>query len=247
MLKKFNEKFSGYGDYFENIRRRVYQIAVLFIIFFIAGFFEAGPILKYIINVFHVKDAIIVTTAPFQFLEMATKVGLYTGIIFALPLVLYHLYDFLKDGLNKREKKLFFVLLPSGFALFALGFSYCFAILFFYLQSVSAINVSFGIQNVWDINNFMSQIIIASTALGLMFQFPIILTFLIRIGLVDIKFLREKRFYAIAGIFIFVGFLPPPDIFSTFVEALPLVVLYELTIIINSACRPTSAIISTRS
>ena len=234
-MESFHEKFSGYYDYFDNIRKRIYSIAVVFCIFFVLGFFEAGNILKGIISVFNLNSASIVTTAPFQFLDLATKVGLYAGLIFCIPLVLYHTYDFLKDGLNKKEKKLFFILLPVSFILFAIGFLYSFIILYFYLNSVSAINVAFGIQNMWDISSFLSQIILASTFLGLVFQFPIVLTFLIRIGLVDVQSLREKRFYAIAGIFIFVGFLPPPDIFSTFIQALPLVCIYQLTIWANAS------------
>jgi sec-independent protein translocase protein TatC len=189
---------------------------------------------KGIINIFKLSDVSIVTTSPFQFLDLATKVGLYSGLLFCLPLFLYHTYDFLKDGLNKNEKKLFFILTPISFALFAFGFAYSFTILYFYLNSVSALNLTFGIKNIWDISSFLSQVIIASSLLGLVFQFPIILTFLIRIGLVSVDFLREKRMYAIAGIFIFVGFLPPPDIFSTFIQASPLVLMYQMTIWANA-------------
>jgi sec-independent protein translocase protein TatC len=233
-MEKFNQKFSGYYDYFENIRKRIFNLAIVFFLFFIVGFLESGNILRYIIGVFKLQNASIVTTSPFQFLDMATKIGMYTGLLVCMPLLIYHIYDFLKDGLSKREKKLFFVLLPIGLALFVAGFSYCFAILYFYLNSVSTLDLTFGIKNIWDISSFMSQIILASICLGLVFQFPIILSFLIRIGLVKVNYLREKRLYAFAGMFIFVGFLPPPDIFSTILEALPLIVLYQLTIWVNS-------------
>lgn len=234
-MDKYNHKFSDYYDYFDNIRKKVYSLAVVFFAFFVVGFFQAGHILKTIISLFKLEDAAIVTTSPFQFLDVATKVGLFAGLIACLPLLLYHTYDFLKDGLTRREKKLFFILLPIGFVLFATGSAYSFTILYFYLNSVSAINLAFGIKNVWDISSFLSQIIIASGFLGLVFEFPIALTFLIRVGLVDVRYLREKRIYAIALIFIFVGFLPPPDIFSTFIQALPLVVIYQMTIWANSA------------
>lgn len=161
--------------------------------------------------------------------------GIAAGLLVCIPLVLYYLYDFLKDGLTQKEKKLFFVLLPAGVILFAIGFTYSFIILYFYLHSVSAINLAFGIQNIWDINSFIFQIITASAFLGLAFEFPIILTFLVRMGVIRASALREKRLYAIAGIFIFVGFLPPPDIFSTLIQALPLVVIYEITIWVNRA------------
>lgn len=234
-MEKFNQKFSNYYDYFENIRKRILSLAIIFAIFFVIGFLEAGQILKTIIHIFHLQNATIVTTSPFQFLDLATKIGLYTGMIVCLPILIYHAYDFLKDGLTRKEKKLFFILLPISIFLFVLGFTYSFTILYFYLNSVSSINMAFGLTNVWDISSFMAQIIIASTFLGLVFEFPIILTFLIRIGLVKVEYLRKNRRYAIAGMFIFVGFLPPPDVFSTIVQALPLVIIYQMTIWANSA------------
>jgi sec-independent protein translocase protein TatC len=234
-METFYEKFSGYYDYFDNLRKRLYSLAIVFGVFFVVGFLEAGHIVRAIVDIFRLTDVSIVTTSPFQFLSLATNVGLYTGLIFMAPVLLYHTYDFLKDGLTSKEKKMFFVLLPIGFALFAVGFIYSFIILYFYLNSVSAINLDFGIKNMWDISSFLSQIIIASTLLGFVFEFPIILTFLIRIGMLDARALREKRLYAIAGIFIFVGFLPPPDIFSTIIQALPLIGLYQLTIWANAS------------
>lgn len=234
-MEKFNQKFSGYYDYFEDIRKRIFSLAVVFFAFFFAGFFESGNILRFVIGIFKLQDASIVTTSPFQFLDLATKIGMYAGLLACMPLLIYHAYDFLKDGLNKKEKRLFFVLLPIGLLLFAAGFAYCFTILYFYLNSVSAINLSFGIKNIWDVSSFMSQVVMASACLGLVFQFPIVLSFLVRIGMVEVSYLREKRVYAFAAMLVFVGFLPPPDVFSTILEALPLIILYQLTIWANSA------------
>ena len=112
------EKFAHYYDYFDVIRKKVYSVAMVFIVFFVGGFLEAGHILRSIIGVFHLQDAAVVTTSPFQFLSVATNVGLYVGLIACLPLITYHVYDFLKDGLTKKEKQLFFLLLPIGVILF---------------------------------------------------------------------------------------------------------------------------------
>jgi len=232
-MGNLSQKFSDYYVYFDDIRKRVFSLAIVFFIFFIAGFFEAGNILRQIINVFGLKDVSIVTTSPFQFLSLATTIGLYTGLLFCAPLLVYHIYDFLKDGLTRGEKKLFFILLPVGLILFLVGFAYCFAILYFYLNSVSSLNLAFGLKNIWDVSSFLSQIFLASVCLGLVFEFPIVLTFLVKIGLIKAEYLHKNRVYFIAAIFIFVGFLPPPDIFSTILEALPLVVLYQLTLWVN--------------
>lgn len=233
-MEGFYQKLSIYNEYFENIRKRVYQITIVFVVFFLIGFFNAGKALKAIIIFFNLEDASIVTTSPFQFLDLATKIGVYTGLIICLPVLIYHVYDFLKDGLSKKEKKLFFVLLPISVVLFLIGFFYCFTILYFYLKSVSFINLSFGIKNVWDVSVFLSQIIFSSVVFGIIFQYPIVLTFLIRTGLININSLIKNKLYVICGIFIFVGFLPPPDIFSTFIQVIPLILIYQITIWANS-------------
>jgi sec-independent protein translocase protein TatC len=118
--------------------------------------------------------------------------------------------------------------------LFVLGFSYGFAIMYYALVILAQINVNIGIQNIWDIGMFLSQIVLTSTLLGVLFQFPIVFTFIIRSGLVEVKFLREKRRIAVLIIFIFTSLLPPTDGLSLIAMALPLVLLYEVTILINS-------------
>ncbi len=161
------------------------------------------------------------------------SVGIYTGLIICLPLFIYHLYGFLKDGLNNKEKKLFFILLPIGLTLFLAGFAYGFTVLYSTLNSIAAINLSLGVKNLWDINKFLSQIILTSALLGLIFQFPIVLTFLTKVGLLTPKFLKEKRRHAVVLMFVSTSLLPPTDGLSLMIMVLPLIVIYEATIWTN--------------
>lgn len=220
----------AYYQYLEDIRRRLYNLVIAFIIFFFVGFLNSGPILKFIVRIFKLENADIVTTSPFQFLDLAMSVGIYTGLILCTPLFIYHVYGFLKDGLNKNEKKFFFLLLPMSFGLFVTGFLYSFAILYFTLGSVAAFNVSLGIKNLWDISKFLLQIILTSALLGVIFQFPIILTFLAKLGVISATFLQEKRRHAVALMFILTSLLPPTDGLSLLIMVVPLIVIYEITI-----------------
>jgi sec-independent protein translocase protein TatC len=81
---------------------------------------------------------------------------------------------------------------------------------------------------------FLSQIISTAILLGILFQFPIVFTFVIRLGVVDVNFLKEKRRFSVLIIFIFTSLLPPTDGLSLIAMALPLILLYELTIYANS-------------
>ena len=233
-MKGMRKKISEYYPFLEDIRRRLHSLVIAFVIFFFVGFFNSGQILKLIVRVFKVENANIVTTSPFQFFDLAMSVGIYTGLILCTPVFLYHVYGFLKDGLNHNEKKFFFLLLPLSGILFCTGFLYSFSILYFTLNSIATFNISLGIQNLWDISKFLLQIIATSALLGLVFQFPLILTFFIKMGMVDTQFLKGKRRHAVALMFILTALLPPTDGLSLLVMVLPLVIIYEGTIQISS-------------
>jgi sec-independent protein translocase protein TatC len=233
-MGKFNKILSEYGQYLDEIWRRLYNLVIVFVILFVIGFSFSGVILKFIISAFNLQNATIIATSPFQFFDLAITVGMYASFVLCVPLFLFHLYMFLKDGLKNKEKNFFIFLLPIGLILFCLGFAYGVVVLYFTLNSIAVINIGLGIKNFWDISIFLSQIILTSILLGLVFQFPIILTFFTKNKILDTSFLRNKRRHAIVIMFIVTSLLPPTDGFSLLVMVLPLIVLYEITILINS-------------
>ena len=161
-------------------------------------------------------------------------VGFFFAIILTSPLLLYHLYQFLRPGLLPRERKIFFALIPIAALLFVIGFAYGFATMYCALDAVALVNISVGVINLWDMSLFMSQMILTSTLLGLLFEFPIVISFLIQLHVTSVEFLRAKRRHAIVIIFLFVGLLPPTDALSLVLMSAPLVAIYELTILFNS-------------
>ncbi len=233
-MERIAHNHSEYYRYLEDIRRRLYNLVIAFIIFFFVGFLCSGQILKLVIGAFHLQSAEIVTTSPFQSLDLAMSVGMYTGLVICLPLFVYHLYGFLRDGLNRGEKRFFFLLLPAAAGLFLVGFAYGFAILYFTLDTIAAYNASLGIRNLWDISKFLMQLILTSALLGVIFEYPMVLLFLVKVGLITPKFLREKRRHAVAAMFILTSLLPPTDGLSLVIMVLPLIVIYEITIIIGT-------------
>lgn len=230
-------KNKDYYNYLDDIRQRIYSLVILFIAFFFVGFFLTGPIIKYIIKIFTVSGVAIVTNSPFQFIDLAMNTGLSIALILILPFLISSVYNFLKDGLSRDEKKLFFVLLPITLFLFCLGFVYGFIILYYCLEAIAKLNMNIGIHNLWDIDKYLSQMILTSSLLGVIFEFPVILTFLLKIKVITISFLKKNRRYAVAGMFIFVSLLPPTDGLSMIIMTLPLLLMYEVTIFFNSFVR----------
>ena len=226
-----------YYKYLDEIRQKLYELVIVFIACFLGGFFLTAPILKHVVSFFQIQGVTIVTNSPFQFLDLAMNTGLIIALIFCAPLFVFYVYNFLKDGFNKKEKKTFLILLPVALILFLMGFFYGFAILYFCLEAIAQVNINIGIQNLWDIDQYFSQIILTSVLLGFIFEYPIILTFLLKAKLIKVSFLKINRRYAIAAIFVFVSLLPPTDGLSLIVMSVPLILIYELTIFFNSFVR----------
>jgi len=232
-MDELETKIKEYQPYLEDVFRRIYLITIAFIGFFVVGFFLAGPIIRLLTNFFDFEDVTLATTSPFQFVGLAMDTGLFFAMIFCIPLCVYHLYKFIGSGLRKKERNTILLILPLSIVLFLLGFAYCFSMLYFTMQTLATINVNLGVTNLWDISMFLSQIISTSALVGLLFEFPIVITLLTKFGFIDTDFLRNKRRYAIFGMFIFTSLLPPTDGISLLMMVLPLILMYEVTILFN--------------
>lgn len=232
-MDELRKKIKEYSPYFTDLFRRIYFLAIFFVITFVAGFLLSAPIIKFLARIFDFKDVVLAATSPFQLVNLAMNAGIFFAVIFSVPVFLYHFYAFIGAGLRKGEKKIFFFLTPLSIFLFLLGFAYSFSILYFTMQTLANINVSLGIKNLWDIGTFISQIISTSALLGIIFEFPIVMTLLVKSGVVNVDFLKKKRRFAVFGLFVLTSLLPPTDGISLLMMVAPLIIMYEVTIIYN--------------
>ncbi|MGQ9509774.1 MAG: twin-arginine translocase subunit TatC [Thermodesulfobacteriota bacterium] len=158
------------------------------------------------------------------------KVAFIGGLILASPFVLYQIWAFVAPGLYRHEKRYVLPLLLGGSFFFLLG------ILFGYFI---AIPVGFRfllgfaadlIKPMPSMKEYLSFSVKFLLAFGLVFEFPVVLVILARIGVIDARMMAKQRKYAILLIFIFAAIMTPPDLISQVILAFPLMGLYELSI-----------------
>ena len=157
--------------------------------------------------------------------------GFFLAIIACIPYIIYSFYVFAIPALTRSEKKSLLKSIPISYSLFIVGFSYGFFILYYSLGLLAAINIGLGIANIWNISQFLSQIFITAALLGLVFEFPLLLTLLIKLGMITPQTLKNKRRIAFFCIFCITALLPPTDVLSLVAMVLPLMLLYEATIL----------------
>ena len=158
------------------------------------------------------------------------KVALFSGVILASPLVLYQIWAFVSPGLYKKEKKTLVPFVFFSVILFAIGITFAYLVVFpfgfkFLLRyATGEIQASLSIQ--WYVTFAMRLLL----AFGVIFQMPLVMFFLARLGLVNDKMLRKNRKYALLMAFLIGAVLTPPDVFTQTLMAGPLIILFEISI-----------------
>lgn len=223
-----------YLPYLEDLKSRLYRLTIVFIATFAVAFLSSGFIVKKFIYLFDIKNITVAATSPFQLADLAMDIGIFFAIVVITPLIIYQIFSFVSSAMTPKEKRRFFLLIPASLALFVFGFSYSVFILYYSFNLLAVVNNSLGIKNIWDVSSYLAQTCITSLLLGIIFQFPIVLSALIRLGLVGVDTLKRKRRLVIFLIVVFTSLLPPTDGISLIIMVLPLILLYEATIIINN-------------
>lgn len=232
-FSELKELFYKYSPFFIEIRKRILLSLYVFGAAALIGFVFYESIIKFIVNILALRGINIVFTSPFQFINLAFSCGLATGLIAIFPLFIYQTLSFLKPALKAKEYNMIVRFLPFSILLFVTGFLFGFFIMKWQIEIFLNRSVSLGIGNILDISRLISTVMLTSVFMGIGFQFPIVLLILLRLGILKHIHLTKKRMWIYLGSLIFAILLPPESILADILLALPLIVLFELTLLLN--------------
>ncbi len=224
-----------YLPYLQEIQKKLLILVITIFVSGIFGFIFYQKILTFILSFFNFNGISMVLTSPYQFFDLAVNTGLATGVVVAIPLLIYYILSFLKPALATEEYKQILQLVPVAILLFALGFGFGIYVMQFVISIFSQTAVSFNVGNIWDISHFFSQTIIMGVCLGLIFELPVVITILIKLKLVKKQAIANNRRYIYAVLIIIAAFLPPNDIISLSILTIVPLFLFELALILNQS------------
>lgn len=235
VIMSFQSTVKKYGIYLEELRKSILLLTKLFVVVFAIGFFGTSPVIKFMLSHLNIEGVTIVTTSPFQLIDLTMSIGFFAACVVIIPVFIFQLYSFVKPGLLKKERNVFLLTLPLSLLLFLIGFLYGCGTLYYAVTFVAKINTGLGVVNYWDISQFISQIVLTSSLLGLLFILPLVVTFIIRLNILTVELLRSRRRHVVVGIFVLVSLLPPTDGLSLVLMALPLILIFEITVLFNKS------------
>ena len=229
-------------DHLTELRKRllwsfIYIIIIFIICFYFASdlfYFLAKPLLN-LLNVSEGQGFIYTALQEAFFTEL--KIAFFFALFFAFPLIAIQIWKFIAPGLYRKEKNAFLPFLIATPILFFAG-----GAMVYYLIAPLAWNFFLSYQNISDsgvpirleakMGEYLSLMMRFIFAFGLAFQLPVVLGLMAKVGIVTYTSLKKFRKYAIVIAFLSAAFLTPPDPFSQISLALPIIILYEISIYI---------------
>ena len=178
------------------------------------------------------ESTLIFTSLPEMFIAYI-KVALIAGIILAVPVIFYELWMFVAPALYRREKRYVVPFVVFSTILFLVGSLFGYFVVFPYGFKFFIGFATEDIQALPSVKQYFSFAIRLLLAFGLVFEMPVAVLFLTKIGLITPESMKKYRKFAILGSFVLSAILTPPDVATQLMMALPIIILYELSILIS--------------
>ena len=236
-------KESSFIEHLTELRSRLFKSIIYIFIFFVISYTFAENIYGFLVQPY--ADAVkdddlnrrLIFTALHETFITYLKVAFFAAIFVGSPVLLTQIWKFIAPGLYKNEKKALLPYMVATPTLFLLGGMLVYylvmplAIKFFLSFETSAQLNTLPIQLEAKVNEYLSLIMRLIFAFGLSFQLPVLLSLLARAGFIDSNYLIKRRRYVVVIIFAVAALLTPPDPITQIGLGIPLLILYELSII----------------
>lgn len=174
--------------------------------------------------------------APQELMIQYFKISILAGICVCFPVILYEVWAFMRPGLKKGESRFFLLAIVFGLFCFCVGIAFAYYITFpAMLYFFSTLNTDYITASI-SVEYYLNFLLTVFIIFGVVFEMPMLSVVLSRMGLVTPELLKKIRGGAIVVIFLIAAIITPSDVFSQFMVAIPMVCLYQLSILLSRLC-----------
>ena len=214
----------------EELRNRLIKCMVSVGLCFAVAFYFSDRLFSWFKQPLHAE---LVFLSPAEAFWTQLKVSLFGGFLLSLPFLFYQVWSFVSPGLFRHERRYGIIFIFSSALFFFLGLTFCsLVVLPFALDFLITFGSNAGIKPTISVGMYVDFVLKFLLAFGLIFELPLVITLLSRLGLLTPEFLSRHRRYAILLAFIAAAILTPtPDVFNQTLMAVPMILLYELGIL----------------
>ncbi|MDO4666381.1 MAG: twin-arginine translocase subunit TatC [Streptococcus sp.] len=217
-------------EHLSEFRRRFLSILVCFAVVFIISLFFSADIYKWLTSSFHKK---LIVLGPDDILWIYINLANLVAFSLTLPFMIYQIWEFIRPALQENEAISIFLYVPASFFCFLAGLAFGF---YFVSPTILQVLLSLG-KGLFDTQltaqNYLAFLFHTTIPIAILFELPVIVVFLTSIGLLKPKFLVQYRRYAYFTLLVLAVVLTPADFVSDLSMAVPLILLYEVSVMLS--------------
>lgn len=222
----------SFVEHLEELRRRLFFSALAVVIAAIGSYFFIDFIIDLIEAPARGLDFIYIS--PPELFVAYMRIAVICGLALASPVVLYQFWKFVKPALNKREQRYLLFALYMGVVFFAVGVTFAYIMVLPLALEFFVRIAAPGIEPLFSFSYYLGFVTSVLLAFGIVYQLPLLVVLLGSLGLVTPAFLRKHRKLVLLAIVVLSAFLTPPDVVSQMMLAGPIMLLYELSIVLTA-------------
>ncbi len=229
------EKRMKLTGHLKELRSRLVVCLLVLFVTIIVGIGLAPKLVEHLLNMGKVYGYQYVYLSPQELLMQYMSAALVFGIVATMPLILYQVWAFAKPGLTKRENRVFLCALIFGTICFCVGVYFAYQVMLpTMLLFLSTLENGAEVAAAISVQNYISFLLTIFIIFGGVFELPVLSVVLDAVGILKVKWMKQARRYVIVVSFIVSAFITPPDVVSQVMVAIPVMGLYELSIILCS-------------
>ncbi|RYI25303.1 twin-arginine translocase subunit TatC [Bacillus infantis] len=221
-------------EHIGELRKRLVMTVVFLFCAMILSFFLAEPLIVYLQGADEAKELTMNAFRLTDPVKIYMQFAFIIAFVMTSPVILYQFWAFISPGLYEKERKVTLSYIPVSVILFIGGVAFSYFILFpFVVDFMTRIADRLDINQVIGINEYFQFLFQLTIPFGILFQLPVVIMFLTRLGIVTPMFLSSIRKYAYFVLLVIAAFITPPELLSHMMVTVPLLLLYELSIFIS--------------
>ncbi|AZS14100.1 twin-arginine translocase subunit TatC [Paenibacillus lutimineralis] len=223
-------------EHLSELRRRLIYVALVFTFVLVAAFFVVHPIYQYL--TINSITGVEIKLNAFSFWDgvgVYMKIAMVVALGITLPFTLYQIWAFVSPGLRPRERKATLRYIPYVFLCFLIGIAFGYFVVFpLAMKFTAGLNKELGLIETYGMADYFKFLMNIVFPISLLFELPIVILFLTQLRLLTPTLLRKMRRVAYFILVVISVMITPADLFSAFLVLIPLIILYEISVLLSS-------------
>ena len=221
------------SGHLKELRNRLGICLVVLVVAMVAALSKAADLVEILLELGRDKGYEFIYIAPQELLMEYVSISLVVGICVTLPILFYQIWAFVRPGLKKRENFFFVFAMVFGFICFCIGLVFAWEIMLpFMLNFLSSLSGGNDVEAAISVQKYISFLLTIFIVFGVLFELPMVTSLLAQLGLMKKEWMKKARRPAIVVIFFVAALVTPPDVVSQAMVAIPVIGLYELSIVL---------------